>query len=93
MVKKQTDIKKHKVQFKFYAPKASEVYLTGDFNKWNPVKKKMKKNEKGEWATRVILAEGEHQYKYVVDGEYQNDPGAARYVNNGVGTLNSVRIV
>lgn len=91
--KNQLDVMKHKVQFKYYAPDAKEVYLIGDFNKWNPIKKPMKKNEKGEWLTRAILPEGEHQYKYMVDGRYENDPGAVRYVDNGVGTLNSIRIV
>jgi 1,4-alpha-glucan branching enzyme len=84
---------KRKIQFKFYAPHANEVYLTGSFNKWNPIKKKLKKNEKGEWLTRVILSEGEHHYKYIVDGEWINDPGAERFVENGVGGLNSVKIV
>ena len=93
--KKKNDINivKHKVQFKYYAPNANVVYLIGDFNKWNPIKKLMKKNEKGEWLTRAILPEGEHQYKYIVDGKYENDPGAVRYERNGLGTLNSIRIV
>ncbi len=82
-----------KIQFKFYAPQAKEVSLVGSFNKWNPIKKKMKSNDNGEWLTRVILSEGEHQYKFIVDGEWINDPGAERYVENGVGGLNSVKIV
>lgn len=82
-----------KIQFKFYAPQAREVFLTGSFNKWNPIKKKLKMNEKGEWVTRVILSEGEHQYKFIVDGDWVNDPGAERYVENGVGGLNSVKII
>ena len=90
---KLSETNKHKVQFKFYSPEAKEVYLAGSFNKWNPIKKKMKQNQKGEWLTRIILAEGEHHYKYIVDGQWINDPGAARYVDDGLGVLNSVRIV
>lgn len=84
---------KRKIQFKFYAPQAKDVSLVGSFNKWNPIKKIMKANPKGEWITRVILSEGEHHYKFVVDGEWINDPGAERYVENGVGGLNSVKVV
>ncbi len=92
-VKVQKEDEKRKIQFKFYAPQANEVYLVGTFNKWNPIKKKMKINEKGEWLTRVILVEGEHQYKFIVDGEWVNDPGAERFVENGVGGINSVKVV
>ena len=84
---------KHKVQFKIYAPEATEVYLTGEFNKWSPVKKAMRKNIDGEWVTRMILAEGDHQYKFVVDGDWVNDPGASKFVDNGMGGSNSVRVV
>ena len=92
MVKKKT-VMKHKVQFKFFAPEVISVTLTGAFNKWNPIKKAMKRNEKGEWITRVILAEGEHPYKYIVDGVWINDPGAKKFTDNGMGGTNSVRVV
>ncbi len=84
---------KHKVQFKVYAPEAKEVILTGEFNKWNPIKKRMKKNEKGEWLTRAILSEGEYQYKFIINGEWKNDPGAVKFVDNGMGSTNSVKVV
>ena len=87
------EVKKRKVQFKIYAPNANDVYLVGDFNKWNPIKKRLKMNEKGEWLTRSMLPVGEHQYKFIIDGEWVNDPGAVKYVTNGIGTQNSVRIV
>jgi 1,4-alpha-glucan branching enzyme len=93
MASKSTEIKKRKIQFKFYAPDANNVSLVGDFNSWNPTKKQMKKNEKGEWLTRAVLAKGEYQYKYVVDGEWKNDPGASKYISNGMGSENSIRIV
>ena len=91
--KKKKVVLKHKVQFKFFAPEAKSVILTGSFNKWNPIRKVMKKNDKGEWLTRVILAEGDHQYKYIVDGNWINDPGAKKFADNGMGGTNSVRVV
>lgn len=82
-----------KVQFKLYAPNAKDVYLAGSFNRWSPIKKRLRKNEKGEWITRAVLAEGKYYYKFVVDGEWINDPGASGYEPNGLGTVNSVKIV
>ncbi len=90
---KKKVVLKHKVQFKFFSPESSSVILTGAFNKWNPVKRVMKQNEKGEFTTRVILPEGEHPYKYIVDGTWINDPGAKKFADNGMGGTNSVRVV
>ena len=42
-MKKKAVIQTHKVQFKLYAPTATAVSLVGDFNKWSPVKKPLKK--------------------------------------------------
>lgn len=84
---------KHKVQFKIYAPQAKEVLLAGSFNKWNPARKRLKKNDRGEWVCRTILAEGKYTYKFVIDGVWTNDPGADAFEQNGLGDLNSVRNV
>ena len=88
-----SDMDKKKIQFKYFDPKAKEVYLAGDFNNWNPQKKLMKKQENGEWVIRVLLDPGKVEYKYVVDGKWVNDPGAKEYSYNGVGTQNSVKVV
>jgi 1,4-alpha-glucan branching enzyme len=84
---------KRRVQFKLYAPDAGKVALAGDFNQWNPTKKVLRKNENGEWTTRVVLAEGRVEYKFLVDGKWINDPGAKEYQLNGVGSENSIRYI
>jgi 1,4-alpha-glucan branching enzyme len=71
------------------APAAKQVYLAGDFNAWDPASTRMLKRN-GVFRKRVDLAPGQHEYKFVVDGEWKTDPKAAAQVANDVGTLNSV---
>lgn len=71
---------------------AREVYLAGSFNGWDPHALRMT-GHNGRFSRRVDLSEGQHQYKFVVDGEWINDPAAAAQVPNDMGTLNSVVIV
>jgi 1,4-alpha-glucan branching enzyme len=68
---------------------ASQVCLAGDFNNWDPVSIRMAKRN-GVFRKRMQLEPGEHQYKFVVDGEWRTDPAATMQVPNGVGSMNSV---
>ena len=69
---------------------ARSVYLVGNFNDWNPTKKKMNKGKNGKFQTRLTLAQGEYQYKFIIDGIWQNDPDAQGQAMNPYGTLNSI---
>lgn len=71
-------------------PSAKRVFLTGDFNKWDPTDKRMVKNKNGSFRARVQLFPGEYQYKFFADGLWLHDPDAHRQVVNPYGTLNSV---
>ena len=65
---------------------AEKVELLGEFNKWKVEEAVvMKKLKNGSFKTTLDLpAEGEHQFKYLIDGEvWSNDAGADKYVNNG----------
>jgi 1,4-alpha-glucan branching enzyme len=72
-----------------FDPDAKEVYLVGDFNEWNPTADRMSR-WKGTFRRRISLEPGEYQYKFLVDGQWHNDPTAAAQVPNEFGTLNSV---
>nr|CAH7714814.1 unnamed protein product [Callosobruchus chinensis] len=48
-----------------------EVLISGTFSNWTPIP--MVKSH-GDFVTIIELPEGEHQYKYYVDGEWKNDP-------------------
>jgi 1,4-alpha-glucan branching enzyme len=70
-------------------PGAKEVYVVGEFNNWDPRADRMVKT-KGGFRKTLRLTPGEYQYKFIVDGEWHNDPSAVRQVPNRFGTMNSV---
>lgn len=52
---------------------AKHVYLAGNFNGWNNGELIMKKTSDG-WELPYILAPGNYEYKFVVDGKWMKDP-------------------
>ena len=81
---------KKRVQFKLAAPEAKEVALVGSFNDWDSKARFLKLDGKGIWKTSMTLGPGEYEYRFLVDGQWQNDPKAER-VPNSYGSQNSVR--
>lgn len=49
-----------------------QVYISGTFTGWKTLP--MVKSH-GDFVTIIDLPEGEHQYKFCVDGEWRHDPG------------------
>lgn len=72
------------------APGAKEVILMGDFNKWDRSVHPMKKGNEGSWNKITMLSIGRHEYKFLVDGEWWNDPNNDQVCQNQFGTLNNV---
>jgi 1,4-alpha-glucan branching enzyme len=81
------------VQFEFSSPEAKEVYLVGEFNNWDTRANIMKKDEGGVWRTTLSLKPGRHEYRFFVDGNWENDPSCAGCVSNEFGSQNCVKIV
>lgn len=81
---------RRKVTFSIEAASAAEVILMGDFNHWNPKKHPMKTGDSGIWTKSVILDPGEYEYKFLVDGQWWEDPKNDRSRINEFGTKNSV---
>lgn len=75
-------------EFRLYAPNAKKVTIAGSFNKWDPKKLTAKKDSKGNWVTKVALKPGKHEYKFVVDGNWTNDPRCTSCVANSFGSHN-----
>ena len=92
MSKQKQNQKTHRrrITFKLEASEAKEAILVGDFNSWDAKKHKMKRNDKGSWTKIVTLAPGRYEYKFLVDGEWQNDPDNDQIVPNSFGTLNNI---
>jgi 1,4-alpha-glucan branching enzyme len=82
-----------KVPFEFLAPEAQEVYLAGGFNDWDINANPMKKDKKGLWKTSLSLEPGRYEYRFLVDGNWENDPSCCDCVPNEFGSENCVRIV
>ena len=61
------------VAFTCRAPGAKAVFLAGDFNGWNATALAMTAAKDGAWTVTVALAPGDHEYKFVVDGAWQED--------------------
>ena len=83
-------IKRQKIMFSFESSNAKEVILMGDFNNWNPKKHPMKKDDNGKWTKALILPPGEYEYKFLVDGQWKQDPQNNRICLNNFGSYNNV---
>ncbi len=53
---------------------ARNVRIAGTFNNWNPDELSMNKDSLG-WFLPFVLAKGIHEYKFIVDGKWIQDPG------------------
>ena len=81
---------KQGILFTLEAPFARSVSMAGTFNDWDPAEQPMKKDRNGHWTTQLFLKAGTYEYKFVVDGAWQEDPRATSYSQNPFGTRNAV---
>lgn len=78
------------VQFAYFNPAAQEVFLAGTFNGWQGRTTPMVKTSGDKWCTELQLEPGRYEYRFIVDGQWQDDPMAGRFVANSFGELNCV---
>jgi 1,4-alpha-glucan branching enzyme len=83
-------LEEQEVVLSFYAPEARVVQVGGTFNGWCPEANPLDHTGYGEWATRLMLKSGLYEYRFVVDGVWTDEPGAAQSVANPYGGFNSV---
>jgi hypothetical protein len=88
-----TDSIQVEIKFEFSAPEAKEVSLVGDFNQWNGDANPMKRDKKGIWEVTLALEPGRYEYRFIADGNWENDPSCSCCVANEFGGENCVRIV
>ena len=60
--------------FAFTAPDAMSVQLVGDFTHWKDKAISMKRETGGTWRASVVLSPGNHHYRFIVDGQWRDDP-------------------
>jgi hypothetical protein len=68
---------------------AKKVILAGSFNKWNEDAFQLTKVENG-WEITLQLRPDVHQYKFIVDGEWLEDPANPYKTRNEFGGHNSL---
>jgi 1,4-alpha-glucan branching enzyme len=70
------------VPFICLAPDATEVFIMGDFNDWEPAARPMRRMLDGAWRVEVPLHHGHHHYLFVIDGQHVLDPRAQGTARN-----------
>jgi hypothetical protein len=83
----------HTVSFGLHAPHATSVQLVGTFNDWSPGATPLSRGSEGVWELQMPLKPGTYEYKFIVDGVWQEDPLACDSVANQFGSRNSVKHV
>jgi 1,4-alpha-glucan branching enzyme len=83
-------INRRKVSFVFESPQSQKVSLVGNFNDWDEKKHPMKNDGKGVWTKSVMLMAGIHEYKFVADQKWVQDPMNPRLITNSFGTQNNI---
>jgi len=78
------------VTFRLKTPKASQVFLVGDFNGWDKRANPMQKHSNGSWETTLVLPIGKYEFKFMVDGKWRESPEDKRTAPNSYGTFNNV---
>ena len=80
-------------EFSLSAPQAQSVFTAGDFNQWNPSSHPLTMDDQGIWRVSLALNPGQYEYRFFVDGEWQNDPHGGPVVEKPFGTSHSLKIV
>lgn len=84
------DSEVHPVRFDYFNPAAREVMVAGSFNAWQPRATRMTREPGGRWSAKLLLQPGLYEYRFVVDGQWQDDPMAVRFASNPFGGTNCV---
>ena len=89
-LKSNKGTKKQRATFSINLSDAKEVYLVGSFNNWNQKKHPMHKKENAIWEKTVMIPPGVYEYKFLVDGQWKEDPKSCLTCENCFGTKNSI---
>lgn len=81
-----------KVTFSLPAEEATKVKVVGTFNDWDEEKAvELKKSKNGTFkGTLDLEKDNSYEFRYLVDGTYQNDEQADSFAGNVFGSENGV---
>lgn len=83
--------KANTVQFSVRPKSAKSVAVAGDFNGWKPAP--MRRRTDGSYSAELVVSPGRHEYKFIIDNCWVQDPDVHESVPNAYGTLNSTFLV
>jgi 1,4-alpha-glucan branching enzyme len=79
-----------RLTFHYSTHDASSVLLVGDFTNWQERPIPMHKRNGDAWTATVELQPGPHHYRFIVDGEWHDDPDCTVRVPNPFGSQDMV---
>jgi 1,4-alpha-glucan branching enzyme len=79
--------------FTYTDPAAKSVSVAGEFNQWSATDNPMHRDASGVWSAVVPLKPGKYQYKFVVDGNWKQDPLNPNALDDTFGGKNSVKTI
>ncbi len=77
-------------EFHLKAPSAGTVRLAADFTDWEKSPLDLIQSEDGVWFTIVPLLPGKYAYRFIVDGQWCDDPWPMHRVPNPFGSTDAV---
>lgn len=84
---------RRKQPFAISAPAAQSVAVAGSFTNWEQSPVPLKRQKNGVWKTTLELDPGQHEYRFLVDGQWVDDPDCPQRAPNPFGSENCVRQV
>ncbi|MCX5716071.1 MAG: AAA family ATPase [Candidatus Omnitrophica bacterium] len=77
--------------FKYTSQTAKDVYVVGDFNNWTVGESnRLVSKENGQWEAPFELQPGRYRYKFVVDGQWVQDPQNSQTEPNPFSGVDSI---
>jgi len=87
---KETLPKLNKITLTVKAPEAKDVYLAGEFNNWKLDENSRMEQNNGSWSKSIDLDSGKYRYRFVIDGNWSEDPSNPLKQINPYGTMDSL---
>lgn len=81
---------RQKVVLRLFGYAARDVQIAGDFNDWTPDRGVITRTAGDDVEKILMLAPGTYQYRYIVDGAWQEDPSNPEQALNFSGGFNSI---
>ena len=77
--------------FSYFDPEAHEIRVAGEFNNWRPSDRhRLLKKADGKWSLQIPLMPGKYEYKFIIDGQWREDPANPNQKIGDHGQKNSV---